>query len=52
MKEGGSVADLVIVAPVHGWAAPLEEVPDAVFADRMMGDGLAIHPLGSTIHAP
>ena len=52
MKEGERLADLVIVAPVHGWAAPLEEVPDAVFADRMMGDGLAIHPLGSTIHAP
>ncbi len=52
MKVGERLADLVIVAPVHGWAAPLEEVPDAVFADRMMGDGLAIHPLGSTIHAP
>jgi multiphosphoryl transfer protein len=52
MKEGENLADLVIVAPVHGWAAPLEEVPDAVFSDRLMGDGLAIHPLGSTIHAP
>jgi phosphocarrier protein FPr/phosphocarrier protein len=46
------LADLIITAPVKGWAAPLEEVPDPVFADRMMGDGVAIHPTGSTIHAP
>ena len=41
---------LIITAPVKGWAAPLEEVPDPVFAERMMGDGVAIHPLGDTIH--
>ncbi|MET0245301.1 MAG: phosphoenolpyruvate--protein phosphotransferase [Sphingomonas sp.] len=46
------MADLIITAPVKGWAAPLEEVPDPVFAGRMMGDGVAIHPTGSTIHAP
>lgn len=46
------MADLIITAPVKGWAAPLEEVPDPVFAERMMGDGVAIHPTGSTIHAP
>lgn len=46
------MADLIITAPVKGWAAPLDEVPDPVFADRMMGDGVAIHPIGSTIHAP
>ncbi|MES2442127.1 MAG: phosphoenolpyruvate--protein phosphotransferase [Pseudomonadota bacterium] len=46
------MADLIITAPVKGWAAPLDEVPDPVFAERMMGDGVAIHPTGSTIHAP
>lgn len=46
------MADLIITAPVKGWAAPLEEVPDPVFAGRMMGDGVAIHPTGSMIHAP
>jgi phosphocarrier protein FPr/phosphocarrier protein len=49
---GNDVADLIITAPVKGWAAPLTEVPDPVFADRMMGDGVAIHPAGSTVHAP
>ena len=46
------MADLIITAPVKGWAAPLDEVPDPVFAERMMGDGVAIHPTGTTIHAP
>ncbi|MEH3040158.1 MAG: phosphoenolpyruvate--protein phosphotransferase [Sphingomonas paucimobilis] len=39
-------------APLHGWAAALDEVPDAVFAGRMLGDGAAIDPLGTTLHAP
>jgi phosphoenolpyruvate-protein phosphotransferase len=51
MGESG-LADLIITAPVKGWAAPLEEVPDPVFAGRMMGDGVAIHPIGTTVHAP
>ncbi|MCY1646502.1 phosphoenolpyruvate--protein phosphotransferase [Caulobacter sp. SL161] len=46
------VSNLVLTAPLRGWIAPLEETPDAVFAERMLGDGLAIDPLGSTLHAP
>ncbi|HZW14909.1 MAG TPA: phosphoenolpyruvate--protein phosphotransferase [Brevundimonas sp.] len=42
----------MIQSPVDGWAASLDEVPDAVFSERMLGDGVAIEPLGSTIHAP
>lgn len=43
---------LVIHSPVDGWATPLDEVPDEVFSGRMLGDGVAVDPLGSTIHAP
>ncbi|WP_374408567.1 phosphoenolpyruvate--protein phosphotransferase [Pelagerythrobacter sp.] len=43
---------LIVTAPVKGWVVPLESVPDPVFADRMMGDGVAIHPLEGTIVAP
>jgi multiphosphoryl transfer protein len=43
---------LIVAAPLKGWATPLSEVPDAVFAERMMGDGLAIDPLAGTLHAP
>jgi phosphoenolpyruvate-protein phosphotransferase len=46
------VSNLVLSSPLKGWVAPLDETPDAVFAERMLGDGLAIDPLGSTLHAP
>ncbi|KQY95910.1 PTS galactitol transporter subunit IIC [Caulobacter sp. Root1455] len=46
------MANLVLSSPLKGWIAPLDEAPDAVFAERMLGDGLAIDPLGSTLHAP
>jgi len=43
---------LLLAAPLAGWALPLSEVPDPVFAERMAGDGLAIDPTGSVLHAP
>src|SRR3954452_1707718 len=43
---------IVIGAPLRGWAAPLDEVPDPVFAERMMGDGVAIDPLEGLVVAP
>ncbi|HWW78594.1 MAG TPA: phosphoenolpyruvate--protein phosphotransferase [Steroidobacteraceae bacterium] len=46
------MSKLILVAPLAGWSTPLEEAPDAVFAGRMLGDGLAIDPTGSTLHAP
>ncbi|UAL12400.1 phosphoenolpyruvate--protein phosphotransferase [Caulobacter segnis] len=46
------MSTVVLTAPLKGWVAPLDETPDAVFSERMLGDGLAIDPLGSTLHAP
>jgi phosphocarrier protein FPr/phosphocarrier protein len=46
------VSTLVLSAPLQGWVAPLDETPDAVFAERMLGDGLAIDPTGQVLHAP
>src|ERR1700761_7797137 len=46
------MSKLILVAPLAGWSTPLEEAPDAVFAGRMLGDGLAIDPTGSTLYAP
>lgn len=43
---------LVLEAPISGWAAPLDEVPDPVFGQRMLGDGLAIDPVAESLHAP
>lgn len=46
------MADLMLVSPMQGWAGPLDEVPDPVFAERMLGDGLAIDPTGDGLYAP
>lgn len=43
---------LILLSPLRGWSAPLEETPDAVFSGHMMGDGVAIDPTGNTLHAP
>ena len=43
---------LIITSPLRGWAAPLDSVPDPVFAQHMMGDGVAIHPLDDIVCAP
>lgn len=43
---------LILLAPLSGWSTPLDEIPDPVFAGRMLGDGLAVDPTGATLHAP
>jgi multiphosphoryl transfer protein len=43
---------LKIIAPFDGWCSSLDEVPDAVFAGRMLGDGLAIDPTVGIVRAP
>jgi multiphosphoryl transfer protein len=46
------MSKVILVAPLAGWSTPLEEAPDAVFAGRMLGDGLAIDPTGHTLYSP
>src|SRR3546814_5836577 len=41
-----------IASPLAGWVTPLDEVPDPVFADRMLGDGVAIDPTDGRLVAP
>ncbi|WP_343056843.1 phosphoenolpyruvate--protein phosphotransferase [Sphingomonas xinjiangensis] len=45
-------ATLTIGAPLAGWLSGLEEVADPVFAQRMLGDGVAIDPTGDCLYAP
>jgi len=42
----------ILLAPLSGWSAPLDEAPDAVFAQRMLGDGVAIDPVSNELVAP
>lgn len=46
------MSEIELVSPLRGWVSPLAETPDAVFADLIAGDGVAIDPLGDTVHAP
>lgn len=43
---------LQIYAPVNGEIVSLEQVPDPVFSQKMMGEGIAIMPEKGNIHAP
>lgn len=43
---------LQLLAPFDGVIVPLANVADATFSSLMMGDGLAIEPLSSTLLAP
>ena len=46
------MSPISLTAPLEGWAGALDDVPDAVFAERMLGDGLSIDPTGDTLVAP
>lgn len=41
-----------LLAPVSGVLVPLSQVPDPVFATRMVGDGVSIDPTASEVRAP
>lgn len=41
-----------ILAPVKGKVIPLEQVPDEVFAEKVLGDGVAIIPEDGKIYSP
>jgi phosphocarrier protein FPr/phosphocarrier protein len=43
---------LKILAPLAGWCAPLAEIPDAAFAQGMLGQGVGIDPTGNEVRAP
>jgi phosphocarrier protein FPr/phosphocarrier protein len=45
-------ARLTLSSPLAGWSTPLAEVPDEVFAQCLLGDGVAIDPTADTLYAP
>lgn len=47
-----SDSQLVVTAPLSGYVCALEEIPDPVFAERMVGDGAAIDPSSQVLLAP
>lgn len=45
-------AEDTFISPIQGEVKPLSEVPDAVFSQKMMGDGFAIMPSEGTVVSP
>ncbi len=43
---------LSIVSPLAGEIIAIEDVPDVIFAEKIVGDGIAIKPTGNKIVAP
>ncbi|WP_437284616.1 phosphoenolpyruvate--protein phosphotransferase [Sorangium sp. So ce406] len=43
---------LTLLAPLSGPIVPIESVPDPVFADKVVGDGISIDPTTRTLLAP
>ncbi|MFP5111397.1 PTS sugar transporter subunit IIA [Bacillaceae bacterium C204] len=41
-----------IYTPVNGSIIALEDVPDPVFSQKMMGEGIAVIPTNGNIHSP
>ena len=41
-----------IIAPISGEIVAIEDVPDVVFAEKIVGDGIAIRPTGNKMVAP
>jgi phosphocarrier protein FPr/phosphocarrier protein len=52
MRATESRRRLILLSPLAGWSTPLDELPDPVFAGRMLGDGVAVDPTGNVLHAP
>lgn len=50
--EKNVVKTIVLSSPVTGISADLGTVPDQAFAERMMGDGVAVTPTESIVRAP
>ena len=43
---------LRLTAPLSGYLLPIELVPDPVFAQKMVGDGISIDPTSTVLQAP
>ena len=51
-EETGMQRVLAVTAPFTGQAVPLEDVPDPVFSQKIVGDGLAIIPEDGKLLSP
>lgn len=48
----GDGAVVTLKAPLAGWLTALDDLPDPVFSERILGDGVAIDPFENLLSAP
>lgn len=46
------MTNIVLMAPLSGFLMPIEQVPDPVFSEKMLGDGVALDPISNALLAP
>ena len=51
-RDPSSTTKIILIAPLSGPLIPIERVPDPVFAQKMVGDGISIDPLDQCLRAP
>ncbi|ODP99158.1 MULTISPECIES: PTS glucose transporter subunit IIA [Salinivibrio] len=51
-EDGNDASAIEIIAPLSGEIVNIEDVPDVVFAEKIVGDGVAIKPSGDKMVAP
>lgn len=52
MNMNDTTRKLIIKSPLTGHLFPIEEIPDPVFSQKMVGDGISIDPLDQVLVAP
>ena len=51
-NKSNTCMKMQIVSPLNGKVVPLEEVPDPVFSEKILGDGIAVIPTDGKIVSP
>ncbi|PPA71195.1 PTS sugar transporter subunit IIA [Jeotgalibacillus proteolyticus] len=51
-KKEETPSEISVYAPLNGKLLTLDEVPDPVFSQKMMGDGIAIEPVDGKVVSP
>lgn len=51
-KKKDKVDPNVVYSPLNGTVKPIESLKDKTFADKVMGDGIAIVPSDGNVYAP
>ena len=52
MERNTQTKKIRIVSPLNGKVVPLSQVPDPVFAEKVLGDGCAVIPADGKIYSP